>query len=320
MPSLNLTNQEIKENFALVAGVSRDSDVWDTDTEADYERILRGGRRKFFMAHQWRFLEQDWTILTTAPYETGTIQVASGVVTGTGTTFPGDATSGPREYMLEVSDGLYEIDVWTSATSLTLKDTSLTVASGTSYKIYRVRYPFSFSGSATLGGIIQPVYLENETRPLPNTGVMPNYTVERYLRKNNHSANKPEAYAIQQFVAETSGIPEHYLVLSPAPDAAYVLKTRIRIQPEDTYDFADSTASFHAVFSECLMAAILATTEIYYHNTMGVHAAEYQRLLPLCIQKDREFRGAKTLRSRRRTFRDPNYELRVGRGTYDGVE
>lgn len=316
MPSLSLSNQETKEAFALLAGVSRDDADWDADTLSDFNRMLRAGRRKFFAAHQWMFLEQDVTITTTAPYTTGTIVVVDGVVTLSGGTLPGTTTTLPQQYVLSVSNGLYEIDSRDSDTQCTLKDTSLDVASGTSYSIYRVKYPLA----SNFAGFIQPVALENENRCLPNNGVFPNFTVERLLRRSTITAGKPQAYAVAQEVTETSGETSYFLVLAPMPDAAYVIWSRIRISPEDTVDFDDATSTFDAVFAECLLEAVLAATELYYHSAPGAHTAEFEKLLQRSIIKDRQMRGTKNLMSRRRVGYDPLREVINGRGTYEGPD
>ena len=86
--------------------------------------------------HDWSYYFQVRKINLRAAYGEGTIAVdsATGVVTGSGTTFP----SYSHEGRLLIGDVLYEIDSYDSATQITLKSTSLPtadVAAGTTYKI-----------------------------------------------------------------------------------------------------------------------------------------------------------------------------------------
>ncbi len=91
----------------------------------------------------------DWEPEVMDTYSTGTIGIASGVVTGSGTTFPDDAeydTNPVYKRRLYVGDAWYEVATRDSGTQLTLVDTSVNVTAGTAYKYtvweYREVDPF----------------------------------------------------------------------------------------------------------------------------------------------------------------------------------
>src|SRR5688572_1703082 len=110
MASLSLSNAELKRNWSMIAGVSRDSTQWDAQTTDDFENCVRNGRRKFYAAHDWSFLTHSVTFPVIAPYETGTITVVNGTVTLAGGTWPSNA-AGQR---IAFDDAVYEIASRTS--------------------------------------------------------------------------------------------------------------------------------------------------------------------------------------------------------------
>lgn len=89
----------------------------------------------------WNRLKLTKQIYTVAPYSTGTVAVAAdGKVTGTSTVF----TSGMvgRQMRVYYTDSFFEIQSFTSTTSITLKDWPGTVvAAGTTFSIFQIIYP-----------------------------------------------------------------------------------------------------------------------------------------------------------------------------------
>jgi hypothetical protein len=90
---------------------------------------------------------EDWGRLhlvrstpTVIPYSTGTVSVAAdGVVTGVGTTFTSAMVG--RWMRVYYDDCIFEIQTYSSSTSLTLRDwTGEVVAAGTSYSIFKTIY------------------------------------------------------------------------------------------------------------------------------------------------------------------------------------
>jgi len=104
---------------------------FSSDQQSDIGDCLNDGLRRVYAAHNWSFLRPLADVVTTAPYATGTVTIASGVVTLTGGTFPSWAASG----VLKVSNRYYSVASRGSDTQITLDDTSVTVASAASFQL-----------------------------------------------------------------------------------------------------------------------------------------------------------------------------------------
>ena len=89
----------------------------------------------------WNRLKLTRQIYTVAPYSTGTVAVAAdGIVTGVSTVFTVGMVG--RQMKVYYSDSFFEIQSFSSATSITLKDWPGTVvAAGTTFSIFKVIYP-----------------------------------------------------------------------------------------------------------------------------------------------------------------------------------
>ena len=161
------------------------------------------------MGHQWSFNRGSTMFFTKAPYSTGTISIAAGAttVTGSGTTFPaGSITSAS----VLVNDQLFEVASRDSTTQLTLVGGEVpdTAISGASYQLVYINY-FVLTGAGNLGPITYA----------PNFGDGPIKVVADTIIDDLRQANVPN-----------SGRPEYASVsngtvkLWPVPDAEYQLR------------------------------------------------------------------------------------------------
>ena len=93
----------------------------------------------------WAYYHVHGRVTTTAPYSTGTIQVASGTVTLTGGSFAtaGVSAANAKHWTLKVADRVYPIKEYDGSTTVYLADDfdSFNVSAGTSYTLYRTIYP-----------------------------------------------------------------------------------------------------------------------------------------------------------------------------------
>jgi len=62
-------------------------DGFSSDQTSDILDCVRDGLQRVYSAHEWSFFRPVAEVTTTAPYTTGTVAVAAGVVTLTGGTF-----------------------------------------------------------------------------------------------------------------------------------------------------------------------------------------------------------------------------------------
>jgi hypothetical protein len=301
----------LKENLALILGVSRTYSSWDATLIADVDRIIRSGRRRFFSAHQWAFLDSRLTILTEAPRTTGTVQVASGVVTLTGSTFP--ATSATN-YLIafDGNQGLYEIGAYTDSTHVTLKDTSLTLAAGTEYTMYKYR----FDMPSNFGGTRGPVTTERNCE-IEESAILPDYTLRALTSHETVQTGRPQIFTTYQRVAdEDIAVPTWFLQVFPLPDAVYEIKLDIRLQPGDALGAAASDAICHPAFAECMAEAIYAQAEVAMQVMKGVHEQQFQILLSEAIIRDGKMRGVRRLSPDDNMNRQDRWWIRDGISTW----
>lgn len=303
MASLGISESEVFALIATVLGISRDSADWDTQTTADIDRVIRMGRRKFFAASDWQFLQTEWSFVTTAPQTTGTVAIVDGVVTLTGATFPSALVA---EYALVTSAGVHEFSVRTNGTTATLVDTSVNLAALTTYTLYRIRYPLP----TYFGAFIDPITYENSPNQyLKEMAVFPEWEIRRAGGRLEPKAGRPELFSIVNTVSDTTGIATWYIRVYPLPDAVYVLRSRIAVYPGDAIDAVGEI--FPSEYSGLMIQAILSSAETLFNGEAGVHTEEFQRMLPDYVRKDRAQRGVRRLAPRDPRTLPPHYEYLV---------
>ena len=128
--TLSLKLSDIRTELADQGG-------WNATTEQTrIDRAIKAGLRMFYGESDWGFLRPTTYLTTSAEYTTGTITVASGVVTGASTTFPAWAAQGE----LTVGGVTYEVNTRDTATQLTLEDLTVTAAALSTYTLARPTY------------------------------------------------------------------------------------------------------------------------------------------------------------------------------------
>lgn len=292
-------------------GISRDVADFSTDDVLDTNRIIRAGLRKFYTAHNWRHLEENLKIVTVVPYATGTVTIVAGVVTLVGGTFPTDTVT---NYVFQpAAGGIYEVSVRTDGTHITLFDTTVTAAAGSTFKLYKVNYDMP----SLFGGWLDPIHIENETRCLREMVTVPEWQLRGFNGVNLIRTGVPECFSVSQRHATGTSVPTWYLTIFPLPTSVKVLTGRYRIQPFDQLDLASpATAIADPAFSECILAAILSAAEMYVYDVQGVHTQRFTELLAAAIKKDGCMRGTQHILSRDNALFDPLYNLRIAPITY----
>lgn len=272
---------------ALTAAKKSQIDTWRlSGLRQVYSPPVIGNQK---IAHEWSFLKPIVTIDTSAPYSTGTVAVASGVVTLTGGTFPSWAANGD----LVVASQTLEVSTRDSSTQVTLVDTSITVSSGASYSLVCPRYSLP-SGFA---GMVGPLSF----RPGESDGVRDLEYVGEYLirreRSFDDSTNRPRVFSLRPMTLGT-----YKLILYPVPDAVYGLLGKARINPGDNLVGGDD-------YFELFLESCLAVAENRSRESAGVHSSKFRELLTAAISLDQsqcvsEYLGVDVDRSDRPR---PNY-------------
>lgn len=211
--SLSLGRPELLRHVGRFLAFDRDPDNWTADELADVEDIVSAGLRAFYTAHDWKFLRPEATLVTTAPYSTGTIAVTSGVVTLTGGTWPSWAQTDGE---LRVNSTPYAIASRDSDTQLTLTDTSLTVASGSTYSLARPTYqlPDNFAG---LEGYLTWQVGAGSYDPPRSVGE----AMLRRLRSQPTGTGRPLHYAVRCKSSDGTTGQRWEIEFCPTPNAEY---------------------------------------------------------------------------------------------------
>lgn len=308
MATLALTNDELDSEIGMVLGVSRTRTDWDSTTQADVDRMVRSGRRRFFSAHNWKFLQEDLLINILAPVTDGTVTIVDGVVTLTDSW--SDFANFADYVFAPGGGGVYSIASAVSGTSITLEDLTVDADALSTYSLYKIAYDLP----AAFGGWVGPITLENhEGRTLNESRNFPEYTLRAFANRKTARSDTPSLFAVRSTPDAETAIATFQLHVYPLPDAAYILNTRYKINAGDTLDLATSAIAADPVFSECYKESVLAAVEINAFGQPGAHSARFAELLVEAVRQDNTMRGVRLGRPRRGARRLPrNYELIVG--------
>lgn len=232
--------------------------------------------------HIWSFMQPKlMSFQLNQAYSAGTITVASGVVTGSGTAFPSWAADGE----LVVGDVSYSVATRSSGTSLTLDDTTVNAAAGSTYTLQQVDYTLP----ELFGGIIGDLYLNQTTTAM---GWVLRRAPKEVLLENQKSgiadfAAQPCQFAI--FAKDQTGASDQRLMLTvwPLPDAPYTLSGFYVINPYQLTSALPYPMG-GLPLAECLREAVLASAELEFKGELGVHYQMFQRKMQSAISFDRQ--------------------------------
>ncbi len=260
------------------------------DQATDLIDCYRSGLRTFYnppvlpgerFAHRWSFLFPETTVTTNAAYGTGTIQIAAGVVTLTGGTWPTWAASGEL-----TATGLarYTVASRDSGTQLTLTDTTVTLAAGTNYSIGQWVFPLSADFAALVGPLtfdsngyaawIQVPFtsaqaIHVQRAPFPITG-------------------RPLEAALRQKETFDPTIGTRYeLLLWPTPNAEYTLRYRYECNPNNL-DATNAYIRGGQPHMETMLEAVLAACEQKLNDQIGMHKQLFMERLAASVSHDRK--------------------------------
>lgn len=251
------------------------------DQENDIKDCMHDGLRRVYAAHDWSFLRPIADVTTTAPYSTGTITIAAGVVTLTGGTFPSWAASG----VLKVSNNYYSVASRGSDTQITLDSTAVTVASASSYHLGRPEIPLDPAFDAVANDSDLTYY------PSPDCWYPPvkwrHDALVRRLEGNNPEFDRPVFYSVRTVTFDPTIGSRKVLALYPTPDAAYTLRVPMMLRPL-LLDEINLYAIGGEVLSQAILEACLASAEHNFEERKHVHEDNYRELIGLAIRDDQE--------------------------------
>ncbi len=262
--------------------------TWSAERTATLDAIIRSGLNKFYYptlgkteTYQWSFLRPLSTMQTTAPYATGTVTIANGVVTLSGGVFPSWAAQGE----LVVNSETYPVSTRDSDTQLTLTNDWVDVSTASVFSLGRPAYdlPVDFTGRLASEITFRPGV--NEAYPpirITEPGAL------QSKQQGNPYSGVPYLAAVRPkaFVATTGQ--RWQLILYPTPDDAYELFYRYKVKP----GMLDSTNIYPLggdQHGETILESCLAIAEQrLMDGGDGIHAAAFAERLAASIAEDRD--------------------------------
>lgn len=294
---------------------------FSTDQVADVDDCIHDGMRRVYSAHDWSLLRPVADVGTTAPYATGTVTIAAGVVTLTGGTFPSWAAAG----VLKVNNRYYSVASRGSNTQITLDTTSITIATASSYQLARPEIPLDASFDAVANDSDLTYY------PSPDEWYPPvkwrHDSTIRQLEGNNPEFDRPVFYSVRTTTFDPTVGSRKVLVLYPAPDQVYTLRVPMILRPvllseTNLYPIGGE------MLSQCILEACLASAEHNFEERENTHERRFQELIGLAIRDDQDRRSPTSLgpdspRVNHSGFGMVDYgyrlrEQRIGRLTFGG--
>lgn len=255
--------------------------AFSADQQADINDCVHDGLRRVYAAYNWSFLRPVADVSTTAPYATGTIAIAAGVVTLTGGTFPTWAADG----VLKVNDRYYSVASRGSGTQITLDSTSVTVTAGASYQLARPEIPLADAFDSVANDSDLNYY------PSPDTWYPPvqlrHDSTIRQLEGNNPEFDRPAFYSVRTTTFDASIGSRKVLVLYPTPDQVYTLRVPMILRPV-LMDATHLYAIGGEMLSQVILEAALAAAETNFEEREHVHQRRYMELIELAIRDDQE--------------------------------
>jgi|TARA_R100000458_G_C8264991_1_gene240153 hypothetical protein len=192
----------------------------DSATESLIDSCVEAATMAFFLpaplpgenvGHIWSFLYAPTHFHTSAPYDTGTITISGTTVTGSGTVFPANATSG----QLLVNDQLLEISARGGDTALTVANApSANITSAASYQIIFIHYALPALFAGNIGDVVfSPGQGDG---PLKVTSAN---AIESMHQNSSLTTGTPEYIAFNGVDMEGGSV----IKIWPVPDASYQL-------------------------------------------------------------------------------------------------
>jgi hypothetical protein len=242
---------------------------------------IHDGLYRVYSAHEWSFFRPLADVTTTAPYVTGMITIAAGVVTLTGGTFPSWAADG----ILRVNNRYYSVASRGSGTQVTLNDTSVAVASASSYSLARpeIDMPSAFDSVSNDSDL---AYYPGEENWYPSVRWRHDSAI-RSLEAGSPEFNRPALYSVRTKEFDPSVGSRKSLAFYPAPDAAYVLRVPMILRPVDLDD-SNPYPIGGEMLSQVILEACLAAAEHNYEEREHVHEKRFMEMIVFAIQKDQE--------------------------------
>ena len=280
----------LQREVARQLGWDRTPANWSSIQTLDFTDILASGLRQFYYpvgiagekkSHAWSFLYPLAEFELSAAYTDGTITIASGVVTGSGTVFPTWADQGD----LWVDQGRYTVASRDSDTQLTLDDTTVAAAAGSGYTLRRHYYdlPDDFGGMVSDGF----TYRRDEQFHLPDITIVS----ERDIRQIDRAFNNdiyPSIAALIPIPPTATQSSRWKVTFYPLAETQYFVEYRYEAIPpviDATNDYPYG-ATEHG---ETIIASCLDMAEQKIKGSYDLHQGFLERLTQSVMHDRRSY-------------------------------
>lgn len=296
--TLTLTRDDLRKAVGNMMGLGIDLTAWDSDFATRVDMVVDIGCRSVYepelipgdaQVHIWSFMQPKlFAFPLSLPYATGTVTVASGVVTGDGTVFSSWAADGE----LVLGGIAYEVSTRDSDTQLTLVDTDVTAAAGTEYTLQQADYTLP----DLFGGFTGELFLNQTNNSLGFSLRRADKQELLSLQRSGVAdfASQPARYAT--FVKEQTGATGQRWMITvwPLPDAVYTLTGYYKINP---YRLTSSLPypMGGVPLSECLREAVLAAAEVEFKGVAEIHNQLFRAKLQAAVSYDRQISNPRHL-------------------------
>jgi hypothetical protein len=286
--TLDAPYEDIRRDIGRLRSWGRDPSSWTPDNVTDCADYIKQGLRTWLTPdilpnertiHEWSFLKPIATMTLSGAYSTGTVAIASGVVTLTTGTFPSWAASGE----LIVEGVTYSVNTRDSDSQVTLDDTSVTVAAGATYELIRpvIDLPSDF---AQFNGPL--TYRPGDNGFSCSIQQRPEHWI-RERRQVNDYTGRPEYFALRPKTHDPTVGQRWEVSFYPVPDDDYVLSYSYRVDA-DTLSAVDKYALGGPPHAETMRCAIMAACELSVEGVHGVWRQQYLQRLLASVAFDRQ--------------------------------
>ena len=257
----------------IMYGGEGDYSVLKSHEQQRVDRTLQSGLREFYGKWNWSFLRPIQTLTLNAPYVTGTVTVAAGVVTLAGGTWPTWAAAG----VLLVNGIDYTVNTRDSGTQLTLDDLSVTASAGTTFELHQDDYDLPDDFDYMIGSKFTFANPDNASWDINLVSEQRIRQLRQYDYVGPSSTADPVLAAVRQKNFDQTLGQRYEIMFWPRVSATATITYRMHVRPSmltstNKYPYG---ASQH---SETIVAAVEAAAELATDEIAGVKAQKFMRL------------------------------------------
>lgn len=250
----------------------------------DLNDIIEMGLRDVYGAYDWSFLHSRQPVTTVAPYTTGTITVSSGVVTLAGGTWPSWAAVGVLKVTISGVIYYYRVSSRDSDSQITLEDTSVDVAAGTSYSLGCPEYDLP----AAYDGLESKLTFEPEASDqYPPIKIVSEERI-RSKRQDHEYEDRPLWAAIINKSFDADEGSKKRVVFYPTPDARYVMNAWMHLRPTMINDSNQYPLGGEVLGYAIIEACLAAGGRFLEDSGATTHEAKFEKALQEAIKRDQE--------------------------------